>query len=153
MEPLDDIPAERVGHDHEEEHGLVPDDPLEEPFEVAGRAPLDVEQADHRPHEDQEIGHTEVGARPPHPLDQDGTGQYETTTRIGSATKMPKAKTRKATPGPAEAMPTEIPATAATTTTSTTRARSTGRHPPAPVGHAGGGPRDGDARLIGASGL
>ena len=75
MEPLDDVALERVGHDHEQQHGLVPDDATQEPLQVGCPGPLHVEEADERGHEDQEIGHTEVGAGAAHALDEDGAWQ------------------------------------------------------------------------------
>ena len=66
-----------MGDDHQEEDRLVPDDPSEESAEVTGPGPVDVEQADERAHEDEQIGHTEVGARAPDPLDQEAAGQHD----------------------------------------------------------------------------
>ena len=77
MEPLHDVPAEGMGHHDQQQHGFVPDDPSQEPLEVLRRAPLDVEETDERPDEDQEVRHAEIGARPAHPLDEDRSRQHD----------------------------------------------------------------------------
>ena len=75
VEPLDDVVPEGVGDDDEDQDGLVPDDAAGGTGGGRGLAPPDVEQADHAADEDQEVGGAQVGARPSHPLDEEGPGQ------------------------------------------------------------------------------
>ncbi len=77
MEPLDDIAPERVGHHHQNEDRLIPDDAQEELAQVRRPRPLHVEQADEGSREGHEIGHTEVDAPAAHTLDEDRAGQHQ----------------------------------------------------------------------------
>ena len=77
VEPLDDVAAEGVDHDHQQQDRLVPHDPTQEPLQIPGPGPVDVEEADHGGHEDQQVGHAQIRGGAPDTLDQDGSGQHE----------------------------------------------------------------------------
>ena len=77
MEPLDDVTPERVGHDHQDEDRLVPDDAEEEPPQVERAGPLHMEQADDRRRECQEVRHAQVHAGATHALDEHRAGQHQ----------------------------------------------------------------------------
>ena len=104
MEPLDDVVPVGIGHHHDDEDGLVPDDAAEELAEEDGLAPADVEQADHATDEDHQVGDTQIGAGSPHPLqeqrtgedehrEQDGVGHVEAEDQEGPADRQRQALT------------------------------------------------------------
>lgn len=75
VEPLDDVVAEGVVHDDEDQDGLVPDDGLEELLEEPGVPPADEEEADHAAHEDQQVCRAQIGAGSADPLDEERPGE------------------------------------------------------------------------------
>ncbi len=77
VEPLDDVVPVGVGHHHQDQDRLVPEDALEELAEERRLAPTHVEEAHQRTHEHQEVGHAEIGAGAADPLQQERAGQHD----------------------------------------------------------------------------
>ena len=116
MEPLDDVVAVGAGHHHQDQHGLVPHDALEELPQVGSLPPAHVEEADHCPHEHQEVGHAEVGAGPTDPLQEQRAREHQHGQQDGVGHEDPEHEE-----DPAQGQASRSPPLAATPTMAATR--------------------------------